>query len=291
MLILSRLQVYVIQLFNPVHLHRSKQHLQVDVAHKLALGIHHLANRGALSASTHLQPVIESAKRQRWVVEEVDASSNGVLASLQVLVLPDPPGAIDLSVVQPEHGVSGGDEEVSTGVATDGVVTTSVDTEEAVEEGHAVNDTLHSVLEGADFLVVGDQVGDTGIGEPLGGDPLADVAGEAAWRVAEEAGIGDLGSIRGGGRWGDVDDPVLEGAGLDAAATGSRGDAVHSVREGGGTVMCGEDAVSAHGVGGAIKVGRVDGVGGGLAPVPVLWGVRKAYGNIRIGGLTGWYPL
>lgn len=183
-------------------------------------------------------------------------------------------------MVQPEHGVSRGDEEVSTGVAADGVVTTGVDAIEAVEEGCAVNDTLHGVLEGAYGLVVGDQVGDTGIGEPAGGDPLADVAGEAAGLVGEEVGGGDLGSIRGGGRWGDVDDPVLEGAGLDAATAGSGGDAVHAAGEGVGAVVCGEDAVATHGVGGAIEVGRVDGVGGGLTPVPVLWGVREVYSNI-----------
>lgn len=263
-----------------MHLHRSKQHLQVDVAHELALGVHHVANRGALSASTHVQPVIESSKRQRWVVEEVDASANGVLARLQVLVLPHPPGAVDLSVVQPEHGVSGGDEEISTWVTTDGVVSTGVDTEEAILEWYAINDTLHEILEGANGLVVGDQVGDTGIGEPLRGDPLADVAGEAAGLVGEEVGGGDLGSIRGGGSWGDVDGPVLEGTGLDAATTGTGGDAVHSVGEGGGAVVCGVDAVATHRVGGAIKVGRADGVGGRLAPVPVLWGVREVYSNI-----------
>lgn len=166
--LLSTLYVSFVQPFNSIHLHHTKQHLQVDVAQKLALGIHHLADRGTLANNTHVHPVIESTKRQRGVVEDVDASRNSVLARLQVLVLPDPPGAIDLSVVQPEHRVSGGDEEISTWVTADGVVATGVDTVEAVEEGCAVNDTLHGVLEGAHFLVVGDQVGDTGIGEPAG---------------------------------------------------------------------------------------------------------------------------
>ena len=183
-------------------------------------------------------------------------------------------------MVQPEHGVSRGDEEVSTGVAADSVVTTSVDTVEAVEEGSAANDTLHGVLEGANGVVVGNKIGDTGISEPARGDPLADVAGETAGLVGEEVGGGDLGSIRGGSRWGDVDDPVLEGTGLDAAAAGSGGDAVHAAGEGVGAVVCGVDAVTAHGVGGAIEVGRVDGVGGRLTPVPVLWGVREVYSNI-----------
>lgn len=263
-----------------MNLHCSTQNLQVDVAHKLALGIHHIADSGAFANNAHIQPVIERAKWQRWVVEEVDASANGILARRQVLVLPDPPGAVDLSVVQPEHGVSRGDEEISTGVTTDGVVPTGVDAEEAVLEWCTVNNTLHGVLEGANGVVIPDQVGDKRIGEPLRGDPLADVAGEATGLVCKEVGGGDLGSIRGGGRWGDVDDPVLERTGLDATATGSGGDAVHSVGEGGSAVVCGVNTVTAHGVGGAIEVGRADGVGGGLAPVPVLWSVRKVSSNI-----------
>lgn len=251
------------------------QPLQVDVAHESVLGIHHLANGGALANSTHIHPVVKGTKRQRWVVEDVDATGNGVLTVLQVLVLPDPPGTVDLSVVEPEHGVSGGDEEISTWVTTNGVVTTGVDTVEAIEEGGTVNDTLHGILEGAHGLVVGDQVSDTGIGEPARGNPLANVTGEATGLVGEEVGGRDLGSIRGGGRGGDVDDPVLEGTGLDAASAGSGRDAVHAGGEGVGAVVRGEDAVAAHGVGGAIKVGRVDGVGGRLAPVPVLYGVRE----------------
>lgn len=244
--------------------------LQVDVAHERALRIDNLSNRRAPARSAHLQPIIERAKRRRRVVEHEDAAANGILPRPQILVLPDPPRAIDLCVVQPEHRVTWGDEEVSAGVAADGVVTGGMDAVEAVLEGHAVDDALHDLLEGRDVVVVLDQVCDLLVGAPARGDPLADVAGETAWLVGEEVGGRHLCGVRGGGRGGDVDDEVLEGAGCDAAAAGSWRDAVYAGGEGVGAVVGREDAVAAHGVVGAVEVWRVDRVRSGLAPVPVL---------------------
>ena len=59
-------------------------------------------------------------------VVQGDGSSDGVLSVLQILVLPDPPCAVDLCVVQEEGGVSWGGEDVSTWVSADGEVAAGV---------------------------------------------------------------------------------------------------------------------------------------------------------------------
>jgi hypothetical protein len=56
------------------------------------------------------------------LVEEGDGASDGVQAVGRVLVLPDPPDAVDHAVVQEECGVARRGEEISAWVTADGVV-------------------------------------------------------------------------------------------------------------------------------------------------------------------------
>lgn len=92
-----------------------------------------------------------------------------------VLVLPDPPGAINLSVMEEECRVSWGSEDVSTWIATDGEVSGGVD---SVETSGEI--TLHGGLEVGDVGVLDDEIGGVLISAPLRRNPHRDVALEAA---------------------------------------------------------------------------------------------------------------
>lgn len=75
------------------------------------------------------------------------------LSVLGILVLPDPPRAVDLSVMQEERWFSRRGEEVTTWITSGGEVTSGVD---AIEAGREI--ALHAVLKGEDIVVVGDKI-------------------------------------------------------------------------------------------------------------------------------------
>jgi hypothetical protein len=79
------------------------QVLSVDVAEGTSKGVHGIAlgDVGELSLEhvAERHGVVEGTVAARRRVQEGDGVSNGVLAVLNVLVLPDPPGTVDLSVV------------------------------------------------------------------------------------------------------------------------------------------------------------------------------------------------
>jgi hypothetical protein len=100
--------------------------LNIDVAEGTCESAHRLRNLNAGIVDTQVDDVLQSSASAGRVVVQGDGAGDGVLAVLQVLVLPNPPGAVDLCVVEPEGGVSGGDEDVSAWVTTDGEVASRV---------------------------------------------------------------------------------------------------------------------------------------------------------------------
>ena len=190
--------------------------------------------------------------------------------------MPDPPSAIDLSVVKPESWVSWGDEKVSAWVASDGVVTSSVDTIEAILEHDTVDGTLHVILEGGDLIMLGDQVDRLLVDRELLGEPLGHIAADAAWLVSEVVAGDNTFSTEGWSQSGNVGGELALGerTSLDTSTTGSWWNAVDSGGEGVSAVVLSVDTVSRHGVGGAVEHRGGERIRGGFSPVPVLKFVR-----------------
>jgi hypothetical protein len=85
----------------------------ISIAKLIAKRAHRIPHRNLRRKHAKIKQVIESSVRGPRRVEEAGRAGHGVLAGLQVLVLPDPPGAVDLCVVQEEVRVAGGGEEVA----------------------------------------------------------------------------------------------------------------------------------------------------------------------------------
>ena len=92
----------------------TESHLCVSVTELITKSAHRASNPDGRRVDTKLNDVIKRRVRGRREVEEGICATDGVLAGLQVLVLPDPPCAIDLRVVQEEVGVTRRGVEVTT---------------------------------------------------------------------------------------------------------------------------------------------------------------------------------
>lgn len=131
--------------------------------------------------------------------------------------LPDSPNTIHLSVMNPESGVAGGGEQITTGITADGVVDTAVGA-----DLDCVGDALGDVAEGVD-VGGGQHVEHGGVvgvppvhGRPEVSPQLAGVVSqpaEGAGRHALEAADGA-----------QVDRHIGEGAGGDEAAAHAGGE-------------------------------------------------------------------
>ena len=270
----------------PAHSHKSSSllavpvpgipngsYLQIDVAKWSTGRVNNLTNSCGKAKDAHLKTISQLTITSWWHVHHVDGASNSVArkTSLQVLVLPDPPGTIDLSVVKPESWISWGDEEISTWVTTNGVVTGSVDTVEALLEHDTVNGTLHVVLEVDDGVVLGDQVDGLIIGGEAGREPLRNIATDAAWLIAEVVACNDTLRLEGWCQSGNVGGELALGkwTRLDTPTSLSWWNAVDASRKSISAVVLSEHTVSGHGVSGAVEHWGRQWVGGGFSPVPV----------------------
>ena len=258
-------------------------YLNINVAKRSSSSRHKISDRNWGSINSQINNIIQSTVAAGWHVVQSDGSRDGIQAGLDVLILPDPPGTIDLCVVKPEGWISRGGEDVSTWVTADGEVTAGVDTEDAVSEV-----TLHDCLEPVDVGVVGDEVGAVVVGGPARRNPLGDITLEAAG-VVDCAVVGDDFGFREG--WCDwtkiydhtVDKSARDGldgslrrhlllkwTSLDTSSTISGRDTVEASRQSVGAVMGFIYAVSSHAVVGSIEYRRVNGVLSISTPVPVL---------------------
>src|ERR1700733_3133291 len=116
--------------------------LYVDITQRPGKRAHHVFDLDSRRQYTHVNCIRQCPVPTWRVVQQRNRPGNRVLSGCQVLILPDPPSPVNLAVVQEEHRVAGGSEEVAAGVATDGEVAARVD---AVEAGGKV--ALHGGLE------------------------------------------------------------------------------------------------------------------------------------------------
>jgi hypothetical protein len=137
------------------------QHLRsnVDIAEWTSGGASKLSDSDIGSVNTNADKIIKCSISARWVIVESDGTTNSVLSVLDVLVLPDPPGSVDLSVVKEEDRVSWGREDISSWVTSGDEVTGGVNT--VLSAGKV---TLHGGLEIGDGGVAVDEVGDVLLG-------------------------------------------------------------------------------------------------------------------------------
>ncbi len=100
--------------------------LNIDVAERTRESAHRLRDLNAGIVNTHVDDILQSSVSAGRVVVQGDGAGDGVLAVFEVLVLPDPPGAVDLCVGEEEGRVSWGDEDGSAWVTADGEVASGV---------------------------------------------------------------------------------------------------------------------------------------------------------------------
>lgn len=96
---------FYVQFCHPIHKLQkaSKQaHLDVDVAEGSSKCGHGVLDLHGRCVDAEVDVVLQSAVATRWAVVKRDGSRDGGQSSREILVLPDPPRAVDLCVVEVE---------------------------------------------------------------------------------------------------------------------------------------------------------------------------------------------
>jgi hypothetical protein len=101
-------------------------YLNIDVAERTSESVHRIRDLNARSIDTQIDIILQSAISAGWGVVQCDCSGNGVLSVLEILVLPDPPCAVDLCVVEEEGWVSRGGEDVSAWITANSEVSSGM---------------------------------------------------------------------------------------------------------------------------------------------------------------------
>lgn len=162
--------------------------LQVDVAERTRQGAHQVLDLAGLASPAKVDIVLKGGGVAGRDVEEGICAHEGrlaVLALLGVQHLPDPPHAVDHGVMQVECRVTGGGEDIVTGVATEGVVAAAVDADVS-----GAGDALHLHLEVVGVLGLEDVAENgRGVGVPSV-DGVTQVALQATGVVLEGVGSG-----------------------------------------------------------------------------------------------------
>lgn len=252
------------------------------IAPRKTHGTRRLGNGHGRPQQAHIQHIVQLPQRSRRRPGNLgpQVAGDDVGPRRRVQVLPDPPRAINLGMVQPKDRVAGANVKVAAGVARDGEVAPTVHAQIA---GGAV--ALEAVLEGGQIGGLCDEVGRVLVRGPAAAGLDRDVAAEAARVVRKQVapllggGLGQGRHVGGGQRRGDgpqVDGPVGEGALFQTAAASAGGQAVVAVEQRVGAVVRDVDAVAAQAAGTAVEQRAAQRVKGRLAPVPVGLGVVVA---------------
>lgn len=141
----------------------------VNIAELVADRAHSIADPHGRRVDTKIYKIVQCGVGGWGEVEDGVRAGNGVLTLLQVLILPDPPGAINLSVVQEEVGVAWRRVKVAARITADPEMATGVYADVSCWEV-----SLHPVLEAGDVCAVGEKLICTGL---ISEDHSADVAG------------------------------------------------------------------------------------------------------------------
>lgn len=243
--------------------------LQVDVAERTRNGTHEIPHSNSLTTSiTNINERVKSSVRRRGAIQESTSARNSIQTLVEVQVLPDPPGAINHTMVEPESRVTRTNKYITRRITAHRVVTTTVDTDTA-----ASGNTLHVHLEVVDIVVAQNQVHDRGEVSVILDDLGAQIALQAAGVVCEWVGLAS--GFTSGKHQRDrahVDRVVLERTAGDAAASAAGGQVNYRVV--GQAQLNVTDGFSVGSVTGHRSVAAVEDlgffqVGGVSAPVPV----------------------
>ena len=147
----------------------------IDVTERSGKCRHRILDLDTRSVDSQLDDILQSAITARWAVVERDGSGDCILSILDVLHLPDPPRAINLSMMKPEtkihshsqhpsiyisdmrsdvRGISRAGKNVPARITTKGEVASSVDTILSVCEV-----ALHDGLEPVNVGILGKERG------------------------------------------------------------------------------------------------------------------------------------
>lgn len=96
--------------------------LDIDIAKWPINRTYHIPNRHSIGHNTHPNSVAQSRIPARRVIVQRYRSRNCVPPLVQILILPDPPCTIDLSMMYPESRITRRGEQVSRWVAAIGEV-------------------------------------------------------------------------------------------------------------------------------------------------------------------------
>lgn len=125
----------------------------VNIAELVADRAHSIADPHGRRVDTEIYKIVQRGVGGWREVEESVRAADRVLAILQILVLPDPPGAINLSVVQEEVWVTRRSVQVTAGISANPEMATSVHADVSCGEV-----SLHPVLEAGDVGTVGEEL-------------------------------------------------------------------------------------------------------------------------------------
>lgn len=125
----------------------------VDIAELVADRAHSIADPHGRRVDTKIYKIVQRGVGGWRKVEESVCAADCVLAVVQILVLPDPPGAINLSVVQEEVWVTRRCVQVTAGISANPEMATGVHADVTCREI-----SLHPVLEAGDVGAVGKEL-------------------------------------------------------------------------------------------------------------------------------------
>ena len=140
--------------------------LDVNVAKGASHGAHDILDCNWCCIHSKINEVVKSTISARRRVIQSDCSRDGILSVLNVLILPDPPGSINLGVMKEESGVARRGENVSSWITSDCKVSTGM---YPIESSGEI--ALHDCLEPVNVGILFNERGRIRVGCPLGRYP------------------------------------------------------------------------------------------------------------------------
>jgi hypothetical protein len=103
----------------------------IHIAKRTGSCAQRILDQDALSIHTQINHIIQSGIPRWRAVIQCDGASQGVIAfrtatACRILILPDPPGTIDLRMMQPKPNITWGRENVRSRIAASPVSTISM---------------------------------------------------------------------------------------------------------------------------------------------------------------------
>ena len=123
--------------------------LNINITERSSNRRHRVRNRDTRGIHTEIDEILQSPVSAGRAVVQGDCARDGVLSVGDILVLPNPPRAVNLCMMEEKCRVAGASEDISTRVAADCEMTSGVDAIHPVGEV-----ALHDGLEPVDVGVL-----------------------------------------------------------------------------------------------------------------------------------------